>query len=89
MTSWLFTILIDKCLRIALLTEESVDLGTVKIRGFAFADDLVVMAESIGNLQSVLNKLNATTKNMGLHINVNKISTIFEEKSDEAICLRR
>lgn len=46
MSVWLFNICMDKRLRMALLNEEVVDLGTVTVRGLTFADDFI-RAESV------------------------------------------
>lgn len=87
MSSWLFNIYNDKCLRMALLGDEGVDLRTVKLNGFTFAGDEVVTAESVDVLQRMLSRLGTNMKCIRFRINVNKTKIIVAEGRDKkTIC---
>lgn len=71
----------------ALFDEEAMDLGRKKVRGLAFAEDKVIMADSIESLQSMLSRLNSGMTKMGLKINVNNPKImVFERKGEQTVC---
>ncbi|XP_026313952.1 uncharacterized protein LOC113225758 [Hyposmocoma kahamanoa] len=44
-----------------------------------FADDIVIMAESLQDLQKMLNSLNAASLSVGLQMNLDKTKVLFNE----------
>lgn len=70
-----------------LLGEEGIDLGTVNVHEWAFADDKIVTEKSVHYLQRMLSGLNTCLKIMGLKMNVNKPKIIvFERTNEETVC---
>ena len=62
---------------------EGVHAGGVNINNLRYADDTVLLAESEGSLQAILNEVNSTGKVFNMKMNAKKTKTMIMTKKDD------
>ena len=62
---------------------EGVNVGGVNINNLCYADDTVLLAESEGNLQAILNEVNAAGKVFNMKVNAKKTKTMIITETDD------
>ena len=62
---------------------EGVNVGAVNINSLRYADDTVLLAESEGSLQTILNEVNAAGKVFNTKLNAKKTKTMMITKKDK------
>src|SRR3984885_7608136 len=86
LSPYLFNLLLEAVMGLAL---ETVDVGATingqKINNLRFADDIDLVAEEHGHLQELTDKVNESSKRMGLQINVEKTKTMIIGKQHKSI----
>lgn len=83
MSPWLFNIFMDKCVRMAIRGERGIKIGELLLWLLLYADDAMLLAESVEELQSMLDCLEESTKSMDLKINVGKTKIMVFGGGDE------
>ena len=82
----LFIIFMDKIIRQANM-QENVELGEVVMNILAYADDLILAANSVSELQGNVDGLNAACEEFGMKISVGKTKVMHVGKSrKEIVC---
>ena len=62
---------------------EGVNVGGVNINNLRYADDTVLLAESEGSLQAILNEVKAAGKVFSMKMNAKKTKTMIITKTDD------
>jgi hypothetical protein len=57
MSTWLFNVFMDKCVRVACVGTSGIKVEEADVRMLLYADDAVVLAESEEELQVMIEKL--------------------------------
>ncbi len=91
MSPWLFNIFMDGCMR--KIKRKVVNAGTkLKLNGEVwsvvtclFVDDTLLLTESEGNLQRVVNEFYSVYKRRKLKVNAGKSKVVFERRDKEVI----
>lgn len=85
----LFNIFLEAIMAMALdKTEVGALIGGEKLTDLRFADDIAMLAEEVGGLQSSLDSVVAVSKKMGMRINTAKTETQYLGKGNNRFCLQ-
>ena len=72
----LFAIFIDDLLKTLNSSSEGIQIGNTNINNLAYADDIVLLANSKENLQTLINKTAGWCKENGMLANISKCATM-------------
>src|SRR5215468_2969961 len=83
MSPWLFNVFMDKCIRRACQDINGISIGNTNVQILMYADDAVLVAESMNDLQQMLSKFADTCENMDLKVNARKTKVVVFNKQGE------
>ena len=83
MSPWLFNVFMDKCIRSACQDINGMSIGNTNVQILMYADDAVLVAESMNDLQQMLSKFADTCENMDLKVNARKTKVVVFNKQGE------